>query len=94
VDISNPKKKIIIKMILSEYLKNKELISLQKVNDTLLSVLTSDGYSRTIDVDITNLIGQQVQTTTDFTINNNILTVDGVEYNMYTIKVIIPKLRD
>lgn len=76
---------------LKRILEEKQITAFDVLDDNILmAAITDNGESINLDADTSNIVaGTPVIRKTDFTINNDILTIDDVDFNTLTIKELV-----
>lgn len=75
-------------MTIKEFLSDKTLTGVEKVGNTILSLVIENSLYG-IDVDVSNIpSGTRVERVTDFTIVNDILKISNIELNMNDVKML------
>jgi hypothetical protein len=75
-------------MTIKEFLQDKTLTAVGVVENTIINLITEDGNDG-IDVNTSNISsGILVITRTDFTINDNILSIDDITIDIETTNML------
>lgn len=82
-------------MKLKQFLQENNVTGFGIIKDTLIMNIITDNIKRQrLDVDTSNIIaGTQLTDISDFTVENDILTVDTISININEIDIFIPPVR-
>lgn len=76
-------------MNLKEFMQNKNITGFEIIPNVLILNIFIDNIPYGLDVDTSNIqAGTQLSKITNFTIDNNILTVDGLSLNIETTQML------